>query len=461
MFGITKPEAVVTAMLVAMAATTSAFVAPMQQRAAHAPAFHQQQQQPSMAYTATSSSSLPMAEFSDEDEKKDVNPYADPNYPELEFVNYDDPEYQVDQGTGDEFFNSSDDGSTEERVEAMREERRVKNDEYQFETYYKDVLREGKEFKGEWTVFRTSTFLGGETDAGGRPRLSRAIGPFKVISKGERVNIAGDGKEPTDNRLEFERILHHEKIFKDPDDDEETTAELAKEGELSMQTTFWPEQLSSFDFRGQQGIMCVGNAYTICTATPLGDSEEFHNNEGPYATYGSELGITSDEDVRFRIKMDYSVVEDDLAKPAPPLHLRSFTICRETLEMWPRAQNYKSAIEAITEDCLFGPRGAEGGLYDPPPVGSEEQATQYLMLDLEGRATVLLPYMMDQDPAAFDGTGWVTTLDWTPGKQRYQLDRKTKSGKNILGLRTLELSEVQSADAETYRPSDGGENMRQ
>lgn len=100
-------------------------------------------------------------------------------------------------------------------------------------------------------------------------------------------------------------------------------------------------------------------------------------------------------------------------------------------------------------------------MYDPPPVGSAEQALQYLLLDLEGRATVLLPYKMDQDPNAFDATGWVTSLDWTPGKNRYQIDRKTSSGKNILGLRTLELSEVQSNDASLYRPIDGGENMRQ
>jgi hypothetical protein len=234
--------------------------------------------------------------------------------------------------------------------------------------------------------------------------------------------------------------------------------ELAKEEELSMKTKFWPEQLSSFDFRGQQGIMCVGNAYTICTSTPLGDSNIPHT--GPYSSYSAEMGITSDDDVRFRIKLDYSVLEND-SKELPPLHLKSFTICRETLGIWPRAQNYKSAIEAITNDALFGPRGAEGGLYDPPPVGTAEQASQYLLLDLEGRATVLLPYLMDQDPDVHDGSRWVTTLDWTPGKQRYQLDRKTKSGKEILGLRTLELTEVQSTDAETYRPSDGGENMRQ
>ncbi len=431
-----------------MAASTEAFVAPLQQQHSLA--------SPPILPESTKIHRASSLMASSDDEEKPENPYADPNYPDLEFVNYDDPEYKVDMGLGDEFFDTS---STEERVEAMREERRVRNDEYQFETYYKDVLKEGKEFKGEWTVFRTSTFLDGAIDGNGRPRLSRAAGPFKVISSGERVNIAGDGDEVTDDRLEFERILHHEKIFIDPEDDgeEKSKDELAQE-ELSMKTTFWPDQLSSFDFRGQQGIMCVGNAYTICTSTPLGESQE--PCEGPFSTYSAELGVTSDDDVRFRIKMDYSVVEGDKTD-LPPLHLKSFTICRETLEMWPRAKNYKSAIEAITDDALFGARGADGGLYDPPPVGSAEQASQYLMLDLEGRATVLLPYVMDQDPETHGGTGWVSTLDWTPGAQRYQLDRKVKSGKDMLGLRTLELTEVQSADAAEYRPTDGGENMRQ
>merc|ERR1712238_404488 len=62
-----------------------------------------------------------MAETSDEeiDEEKMVNIYEDPNYPDLEFIDYSDPEYQIDQGAGDEFF---DDTSTEAQVEAMREE---------------------------------------------------------------------------------------------------------------------------------------------------------------------------------------------------------------------------------------------------------------------------------------------------------------------------------------------------
>lgn len=68
---------------------------------------------------------------------KKENPYADPNYPELEFVNYDDPEYQVDQGTGDEFF---DPDSTEAQIEEMREDRRRRNDECRYSTSSSSLL---------------------------------------------------------------------------------------------------------------------------------------------------------------------------------------------------------------------------------------------------------------------------------------------------------------------------------
>jgi hypothetical protein len=292
-----------------------------------------------------------------EDEQPE-NPYQDPNYPDLEFVNYADPEYQVDQGVGDEFYDAT---STEEQVEAMREERRVKNDEYQFETYYKDILKNGEEFKGEWMVYHTSTFTDGEVDSNGRPRLAKAAGPIKVISRGERIELdpPPSSSEIKTNRLQYQRIVHHEKVFNDSSD--KKTEELKKQEEISMKAKFWPDELSSTDFRGEQGIMCVGNAYTICTANPLINPEKSVSApyEGPFAEYRAELGLLSDA-MRFRIKLDYAVVDKD--KEFPPLHLKSFTVCRETLGMWPRAENYKSAIEQITQDALWGPRGADGGL---------------------------------------------------------------------------------------------------
>lgn len=397
----------------------------------------------------------------EEEEEKKENPYQDPNYPDLEFVNYSDPEYQVDQGVGDEFFDPSQaESDTEEQIEAMREERREKNDEYQFETYYKEILKEGQEYKGEWTVFTTSTFADGiDEKPGAIPKIKKSSKPIKVISRGERIEL--ESLEPVTFRLQNQRLVHHEKVFTDSEEGEKS-AEQLKQEQISMSLKYCPEQLSVGDFRGHQGIMCVGNGYTICTGVKLFDSNDDPAHEGPFAEYRSELGIQFEE-LRFRVKLDYAVTAAEKeSMTLPPLRLRSFTVCRETLGMWPRTSaNYKSAIQALTDTVFFGPPGAPGGLYDPPPVGSEEQAGQYLLLDLEGGATLLLPFLMDQDPDVHPDSGWVTSLDWTPGKFRYQVDRKVNGGKGILGLRTLELSEVQSADAETYRPRDGGSNMRQ
>lgn len=207
------------------------------------------------------------------------------------------------------------------------------------------------------------------------------------------------------------------------------------------------------------------SGYTICKGVPFDDSGDAH--VGPFQEYRAEVGIQAD-DMRFRIKFDYSVLSNDdddnntsngfSAADAAPLHLKSMTVCREALDMWPRVQG--GAAPVLCE-ALFGEAGAAGGLYDPPPVGSDKQASQYMMLDLEGGATVLFPYVMDQEDAAHDGQGWVTSLDWSSGKMRYQVDRKVNAGRDILGLRTLELSSVQAQDADTYRPRDGGENMRQ
>mmetsp|Transcript_937 Transcript_937/g.1159 ORF Transcript_937/g.1159 Transcript_937/m.1159 type:complete len:237 (-) Transcript_937:29-739(-) len=236
-----------------------------------------------------------------------------------------------------------------------------------------------------------------------------------------------------------------------------------------MGNKYWPDQLSPKDFRGPQGIMCVGNGHTICSAVPLSEAET-KEGVGPYAEMRTEIGIW-DGDLRMRVKFDYSIIESErkafqeTGTLLPPLYLKSMTVCREARGKWPKNsiadEVMVSEADLIESEVLFGIPGAQGGLYDPPPVGSDEQAEQYMLMDLEGGGTVLFPYLINQDLNAFNGFGWVTSLDWSPGAQRYQLDRKVKGGKDILGLRTLELSEVRSADAETYRPRDGGVDMRQ
>ena len=415
----------------------------------------------------------------DEDDDEDSvpeNPYADPNYPDLEFVNYDDPEYQVDQG--DEYFSSSssqDGDDTEEKIEEMREDRRRRNDEFQFQTYFAETLKHGDTHVGEWTVYLTTTFLDDiedneKTANGGIPRLVKAARPISVASKAFKIQVDSDSEFAVD----AERICHEQVILRDvldgdpfkvwndeagnDDNDDDVPPEVRRMEEQFVAQRYWPEHLSAFDFRGQQGIMCVGNAYTICTAIPMAEKDEAH--VGPFSEYRTEFGIQEDG-LRLRIKLDYSIKEEEASEKAPALHLKSMIVCREAQEDWQDGQKRRSVADRYNTESLFGNPGAPGGLYDPPPVGCEEQAGRYMMLDLEGGATVLFPYVMDQDNNAFDGNGWVSSLDWTPGSIRYQVDRKVAGGKDLLGLRTLELSEVQSVDAETYRPRDGGADMRQ
>jgi hypothetical protein len=453
-------KAFLAAITVALASWSNLIVSAFTPLARPLQALHFETRVTQSIVPCTTCSPILRATGEDEEESaKKENPYQDPNYPELEFIDYSDPEYQVDQGVGDELYDpTASKLETEEQIEALREERRVRNDEFQFETYYKEILKEGKEYKGEWTIYTTSTFSD-EVQDKGIPKVRQSSKPIKVISRGERIQV--ESPELVRYRLQNERLLHHEKVYTDPDDEEKTPDQLMQE-ETIMALTYWPEELASIDFRGQQGIMCVGNGYTICTALKLHEgslSSPVH--EGPFSEYRSELGIQYEE-LRFRVKLDYAVTEaDKQASALPPLRLRRFIVCRETLEMWPRARNYKSAIQGLTDVVLFGPAGAENGLYDPPRIGSEEQAGQYLLLDLEGGATLLLPFIMDQDPMVYPESGWVTSLDWSPGRYRFQVDRKVNGGKDILGLKTLELSEVESADAATYRPRDGGADMRQ
>lgn len=436
----------------------------------------------------------------DESEGEPVNPYADPNYPDLEFVNYDDPSYEVDQGITDtEIFEEED--KTLAEIEAMREERRRRNDEFQFETYHAKVLRGGEISLGEWTVFQTDTFMGSEVVSGrnpealGVPRLLKWDKVLKVVTRGSKVVIDSEAEW----RVDGERLVHEERLATaddfpafmmtgedeegENDNDDDSSLLTWEEEEIShVENTFWPKELASQDFRGPGGNMCVGKAYTICDAVSQSSSSSKEDeHEGPFSEMRTEVGV-QENGMRFRVKLDYATLEEeesassDAAGTVPPLHLRTLTVCRETLDgYWPdrsdneKADDDESTVQRRNQDeitaSLFGPPGATGGLYDPPPVGSEERAVDnYMLLDFEGGATVLLPHRLDQyiggieNQAAF---GWVTSLDWTPGRIRYQVDRKVMAGTKLKGLKTLELTEVEGDDADRWRPKDGGENMRQ
>lgn len=160
-----------------------------------------------------------------------------------------------------------------------------------------------------------------------------------------------------------------------------------------------------FDFRGHQGNMCVGNAYSVCDSVRLlDDVDSDKEHTGPFSELRMEVGIMYEE-VRMRLKLDYSVMDDErVLSDTPALRLRNVIVCRERLGAFPCSD----------EQVFFGEAGAPGGLYDPPPIGNEEQQYQYMYLSLEGGASALFPHSIEQDASLFDGKGWVVSLDWTP-----------------------------------------------
>lgn len=207
-----------------------------------------------------------------DDEKEEyVNPYADPNYPDLEFVDYSDPEYMSDRS---EYFadddGEDDDWKTEQEIEKLREERRRKNDEYQYQVYYRDVLRNGAKFYGEWQIYETSTFRKQPTTSSSQdnnlpPQLIKRPVTLAVQSSAQKQSTVlnnpsttADGDENVDI-YDHEHIQHFEQIVMDPGigeflsqikDDEDSSQ--------SLLSTYWPEELRARDFRGHQGIMVCG-----------------------------------------------------------------------------------------------------------------------------------------------------------------------------------------------------------
>ena len=142
----------------------------------------------------------------DDDNEKD-------NYPfDLEFIDYDDPNYTVDQGLveGEEFYNPAESkAETEREIEKMREERRKQNDLFQFNTYFTKFVKE-KEWHGVWTEYKTSTFMDNvaekdKVDANGLPKLAKGRVPLKVISSGTKEMLDPWGPEN-------EVIIHNESV---------------------------------------------------------------------------------------------------------------------------------------------------------------------------------------------------------------------------------------------------------
>lgn len=183
----------------------------------------------------------------DDEEEKPTNPYADPSYPDLEFVDYSDPEYSIDQS--EEYF------SDEAALEEMREERRRRNDEFQFRTYHRDFCHT---YKGEWTTYTTNLM---DDPTAAMPLLKENDVKQTIVSSAVK-EIRDD--ESTDFEIDRE-FIRHIQVHQQPSLMGDAgiaafEASTPSDGDTGgpQLLSYWPETLLARDFRGEQGIMICG-----------------------------------------------------------------------------------------------------------------------------------------------------------------------------------------------------------
>jgi len=360
---------------------------------------------------------------------------------EYEIFDYENAPYAIDQGGYDEFpLPDGVEPTDEEAIEAMRESRRERNDQFQFETFW-GLVGGGDEWKGRWEVVDVA-----HDGSGSPPTLSPRKKQIYVTSRVRR-----EEKDGTFDMSKGSRLLREETVVSDPkgdnehlrDTDEERGADMTSipsaAADLSEFTPSPFPSLEQLDFRGEAGNMVVANAYTVCSTVPEG-------NDGPLKSFNVELGLVYGE-IRLRLRLHYAAKGD-----CGDLLLGTVVMCRDRRDRWPSER----------ERAFMGPAGAPGGLYDPPPIGEEDQ-TKYMLVEFDGYTSSLFPYVISQAEDV-DGEnshrGVVASIDWSPGRMRYQVDRKMQFGRHVKHLRTLELSEVQVDDAERLRPKNP-DDMRQ
>lgn len=149
-------------------------------------------------------------------------------------------------------------------------------------------------------------------------------------------------------------------------------------------------------------IAAVGGAYTLAS----------QRDEGRLLV---EIGLRED-DRRVRCKFVFK------EEGATALELEQLAIVRE----------------ALSGDGSPAVQAPGGGLYDPPPG----DRTNYCSLYCEGGLTLVFPARCAADAQGF------LSVDWIAGKMRYQADRKFELLDGT--LTTLELSEIQTEDAERF-----------
>ena len=194
------------------------------------------------------------------------------------------------------------------------------------------------------------------------------------------------------------------------------------------------------EFRTAQGNQCVGGAFTLVRVEqePIcSPSQPSTSSSHAPKQYVTEVGLIEGF-LRVRVRFAFQAVQPQ----APSQILSSEESERFHLELLGLVVIKEARPDASPFDLQPLLKDEPGvTLYDPQAWGEP-----YVEIKLAPRLTILYPRGIAVDSPT------VLTIQWEgPSGMRYQVDRKFE---NLIGsVKTLELTEIRTQDAENFPPS--------
>jgi hypothetical protein len=194
------------------------------------------------------------------------------------------------------------------------------------------------------------------------------------------------------------------------------------------------EKYEASDFRPSMGNQIVANVYSVCDVIG-GDIIDPSTEQAVPESYVTEIAIREGS-LRTRVRYAYinrlTAAMDETEKIAGKydVFLAGLVVIRECLTDTPLAEAQPLFAETLGS-----------GIYDPQVTGEP-----YVQINLPGKLSLLFPRGIT---SVLNKAGHALTIEWEGKDMRYQVDRRfcelTRGN-----IRSLELTEVRAADAETY-----------
>jgi len=214
--------------------------------------------------------------------------------------------------------------------------------------------------------------------------------------------------------------------------DQEPAAPILASLLRETRQTFLPAE-----FRTAQGNQCVGGAFTLVRVEQEPLSPPATSSLDAPRQYVAEVGLIEGL-LRVRVRFAFQAVRPQ----APSQVLSREESERFHLELLGMVVIKEARPDASPFDLQPLLKNEPGvALYDPQAWGEP-----YVEIKLAPRLTILYPRGIAVDSPT------VLTIQWEgPSGMRYQVDRKFE---NLIGsIKTLELTEIRTQDAESFPPS--------